>query len=48
MNTEKLTRPWLRRCTTVLAAGGLGLSVLGLTTGIAEAVPAPAPAFHHH
>jgi hypothetical protein len=48
MTTEKLTRPWLRRCTTALAAGGLGLSALGLTAGIAQAVPAPAPAVHHH
>jgi hypothetical protein len=48
MNTEQLTRPWLRLCTTVLAAGGLGLSALGLATGIAQAAPAPAPAFHHH
>ncbi|GAS92557.1 hypothetical protein [Mycolicibacterium brisbanense] len=48
MNTVKMTRPWVRACATALAAGALGLSGLGLTTGIAQAVPAPAPTDHHH
>lgn len=43
-----MSRPWVRACSTVLAAGGLGLSGLGLTTGVAQAFPAPAPADHHH
>jgi hypothetical protein len=48
MNTEKQTRPWLRVCTGVLAAAGLGLSALGQASGTAQATPVPAPAFHHH
>ena len=48
MNTEKLTRPWLRLSTSVLAAGGLALSALGLASGMAQAAPPPAPAYHHH
>lgn len=48
MNTEKQTRPWVRLCTGVLAAGGLGLSALGLASGTAQAAPPPAPTYHHH
>ncbi|MEE6164516.1 MULTISPECIES: hypothetical protein [unclassified Mycolicibacterium] len=43
-----MTRPWVRACATALAAGGLGLTGLGLTTGVAQAVPAPAPTDRHH
>ena len=38
MNTEKQTRPWLRLGTSVLAAGGLALSALGLASGTAQAL----------
>ncbi|MBV8346482.1 MAG: hypothetical protein JOZ49_02790 [Mycolicibacterium sp.] len=48
MNTEKLTRPWLRLCGSVLTAGGLALPALGLASGIAQAAPPPAPTDHHH
>ena len=48
MNTEMKTRPWLRLCTTALAAGGLALSTLGLASGTAQATPLPAPTDHHH
>jgi hypothetical protein len=48
MNTAKLTRPCLRLCTGLLAAGGLALSAFGLASGTAQAVPSPAPTYHHH
>ncbi len=48
MNTEKQTRPWLRLSASALAAGGLGLSLLGLASGTAQAAPPPAPMYHHH
>jgi hypothetical protein len=48
MNTEKLTRPCLGLCASVLAAGGLALSALGLASGIAQAAPPSAPTYHHH
>jgi hypothetical protein len=44
MATEKQTRPWIRRCASVLLGGGLALSALGLTDGPgpwAQAAPAP-------
>src|SRR5215468_5488797 len=47
MSTEKLTRPCLRVCASVLAAGGLTLSALGLALGTAQAAPS-APTYHHH
>jgi hypothetical protein len=46
MNTDKQTKPWLRLCTGALAAGGVALSTLGLTSGVAQAAPPPAPAYH--
>jgi hypothetical protein len=48
MNTVKTTKPWLRLCTSALAAGGLAASVLGLTSATAQAAPIPAPTYHHH
>jgi hypothetical protein len=48
MNTIKRTRPWLRLCTSVVAAGGLASSALGLASGTAQAAPSPTPMFHHH
>jgi hypothetical protein len=48
MSTKKKTRPWLRLCTSALAAGGLAVSALGLVSGAAEAAPLPAPTYHHH
>jgi hypothetical protein len=49
MNTnKKQTRPWLRLCTGVLAAGGVAASTLGLTAGTAQAAPYPVPTKHHH
>lgn len=49
MNTDKKTRPWRRVCMTLVAAGGLSLSTLGLAASTAQAAPpAPAPTYHHH
>ncbi len=47
MNTVKLTR-WLRLCASVLAAGGLALSALGLASATAQAAPSPVATYHHH
>ena len=35
-------------CTGALVGGGMALSALGLTSGVAQAAPAPAPMYHHH
>ncbi|MCK8643280.1 hypothetical protein [Mycobacterium colombiense] len=48
MNTNTQTRPWVRLCTGALAAGGLAMSALGLSTGTAAAAPPPPPMYHHH
>ena len=48
MNINTQTRPWVRLCTGALAAGGLAVSALGLSTGTAAAAPPPAPMYHHH
>src|ERR1700758_1074109 len=37
MNSDKQTKPWLRLCTGALTAGGVALSTLGLTSGVAQA-----------
>jgi len=47
MFNQQLTKPWLRLGTSVLAAGGLALSALGLAFP-AQAAPSPAPTFHYH
>ena len=44
--TVKQTRPCVRLCTSVLAGGGLALSAFGLSGGVAQAAPAPAPGSH--
>jgi hypothetical protein len=46
MTTVKRTRPWVRLCTGVLAAGGLALSAFGWAGSIAQAAPVPAPRYH--
>jgi hypothetical protein len=47
MTTAKQTRPWLRLCTGVLAAGGVAASTLGVAAGVAQAAPsAPVPTYH--
>ncbi|HEY1440249.1 MAG TPA: hypothetical protein VGF65_05320 [Mycobacterium sp.] len=46
MTTVKRTRPCVRLCTGVLAAGGLALSAFGLAGSIAQAAPVPAPRYH--
>jgi hypothetical protein len=48
MNHQQLDKPWIKLCTTVLAAGGLSLATLGLASGTAQAAPPPAPMDHHH
>jgi len=48
MNTNTHTKPWLRLCTGALAAGGMAAAALGLTSGIAQAAPPPAPVYHQH
>jgi len=48
MNTDMQTRPWLRLSTGALAAGGVAMSLFGLTSGTAQAAPAPAPMYHYH
>jgi hypothetical protein len=48
MNISTQTKPWLRLCTGALAAGGVALSTLGVTSGVAQAAPPPAPIYHHH
>jgi hypothetical protein len=46
MNTNTQTRPWVRLCTGALAAGGLAMAALGLSSGTAAAAPPPAPTNH--
>lgn len=46
INTQ--TKSWRRLCTGALAAGGVALSTLGVTSGVAQAVPPSAPMYHHH
>jgi hypothetical protein len=48
MNVNMQTRTWLRVCTGALAAGGMAASALGLASGTAQAMPPPAPTYHHH
>ena len=48
MTTDTKARPWLRLCTGALVGGGMALTALGLTSGTAQAAPAPAPMYHHH
>ena len=48
MDTNTQTRKWLRLCTGALAAGGVALSTLGVTAGVAQAAPPAAPTYHHH
>jgi len=48
MNAVKPTKMWVRLGTGVLAAGGIAMSALGLTSATAQAAPHYAPTDHHH
>jgi hypothetical protein len=39
---------FVKLATTLLVSGGMGLAGLGLASGTAQAVPVPAPLWHHH
>jgi hypothetical protein len=46
MDSVKQTRSWIRLCTSVLAGGALAWSGIGLTGGVAQGAPPPAPSYH--